>query len=203
MADLTPKQQLFCLEYIKDFNATQAAIRAGYALEPCSGALAGFYVYLLCAPDGRILYVGKGSGRRYVVHIKDAKAGRIVNVAKHQAIRAILDDGGEVVTYCFAQGLDEVSAFRIERELIRGIGVGNLTNIAPGYQDPRQAQIDRAKALLAQIQPEEDFLAWAASLDPVHRRCAESYLDALKRLIDRPWPREIRVGGDGKAREVF
>lgn len=31
MADLTPKQQLFCLEYIKDFNATQAAIRAGYS----------------------------------------------------------------------------------------------------------------------------------------------------------------------------
>ena len=27
---LTPKQQLFCLEYIVDLNATQAAIRAGY-----------------------------------------------------------------------------------------------------------------------------------------------------------------------------
>ena len=29
--ELTGKQQLFVLEYIKDFNATQAAIRAGYA----------------------------------------------------------------------------------------------------------------------------------------------------------------------------
>lgn len=28
---LTPKQESFCREYIKDFNATQAAIRAGYA----------------------------------------------------------------------------------------------------------------------------------------------------------------------------
>jgi phage terminase small subunit len=28
---LTPKQQLFCIEYIKDFNATQSAIRAGYS----------------------------------------------------------------------------------------------------------------------------------------------------------------------------
>lgn len=28
---LTPKQELFCLEYLKDLNATQAAIRAGYA----------------------------------------------------------------------------------------------------------------------------------------------------------------------------
>lgn len=28
-----PKQELFCLEYLKDFNATQAAIRAGYTVK--------------------------------------------------------------------------------------------------------------------------------------------------------------------------
>jgi len=28
---LTPKQETFCLEYLKDLNATQAAIRAGYS----------------------------------------------------------------------------------------------------------------------------------------------------------------------------
>lgn len=31
MAKLTPKQQRFCDEYLIDLNATQAAIRAGYA----------------------------------------------------------------------------------------------------------------------------------------------------------------------------
>ena len=31
MADLRPKQSLFVLEYLKDLNATQAAIRAGYS----------------------------------------------------------------------------------------------------------------------------------------------------------------------------
>lgn len=31
MADLTDKQRAFCKEYIVDFNAAQAAIRAGYA----------------------------------------------------------------------------------------------------------------------------------------------------------------------------
>lgn len=31
MNNLNEKQQLFCIEYIKDFNATQAAIRAGYS----------------------------------------------------------------------------------------------------------------------------------------------------------------------------
>lgn len=29
--DLNPKQRLFCLEYMKDLNGTQAAIRAGYS----------------------------------------------------------------------------------------------------------------------------------------------------------------------------
>lgn len=31
MTKLTDKQELFCLEYLKDLNATQAAIRAGYS----------------------------------------------------------------------------------------------------------------------------------------------------------------------------
>ncbi|HHH1890230.1 TPA: terminase small subunit [Yersinia enterocolitica] len=31
MKQLTPKQELFCREYLKDLNATQAAVRAGYS----------------------------------------------------------------------------------------------------------------------------------------------------------------------------
>ena len=31
MAELTKKQELFCIEYLIDLNATQAAIRAGYS----------------------------------------------------------------------------------------------------------------------------------------------------------------------------
>lgn len=37
--DLTPKQQTFVLEYLKDGNATQAAIRAGYSARS-AGAIA-------------------------------------------------------------------------------------------------------------------------------------------------------------------
>jgi phage terminase small subunit len=33
MTRLTPKQQLFCDEYLIDLNATQAAIRAGYSVK--------------------------------------------------------------------------------------------------------------------------------------------------------------------------
>jgi hypothetical protein len=41
--DLTPKQALFCDEYFKDFNATKAALRAGYSAET---ALSGYLMTL-------------------------------------------------------------------------------------------------------------------------------------------------------------
>ncbi len=37
---MTPKQKKFCLEYLKDLNATQAAIRAGYS--PDTADIIGF-----------------------------------------------------------------------------------------------------------------------------------------------------------------
>lgn len=38
MSNLTNKQKQFCIEYLMDFNATQAAIRAGYS-KTTSGAI--------------------------------------------------------------------------------------------------------------------------------------------------------------------
>lgn len=38
MKGLTPKQQLFVAEYLKDLNATQAAIRAGYSAKTAQPA---------------------------------------------------------------------------------------------------------------------------------------------------------------------
>lgn len=40
MVNLTEKQDFFCREYIKDFNGTQAAIRAGYS-KRTAGSIAG------------------------------------------------------------------------------------------------------------------------------------------------------------------
>lgn len=39
-AELTEKQKMFCEEYLKDYNGTQAAIRAGYS-ERSAGQIAG------------------------------------------------------------------------------------------------------------------------------------------------------------------
>lgn len=41
---LTPKQEAFSLEYLKDLNATQAAIRAGYSEKTASAAAARLLV---------------------------------------------------------------------------------------------------------------------------------------------------------------
>lgn len=38
MKDLTPKQERFCAEYLMDYNATQAAIRAGYSEKTAGSA---------------------------------------------------------------------------------------------------------------------------------------------------------------------
>lgn len=47
--DLTPKQKRFCEEYIKDCNATQAYIRAGYRASPDIARREGYK--LLTKPD--------------------------------------------------------------------------------------------------------------------------------------------------------
>jgi phage terminase small subunit len=41
MPILTPKQRLFVVEYLKDLNATQAAVRAGLAKKPLDHRASG------------------------------------------------------------------------------------------------------------------------------------------------------------------
>jgi phage terminase small subunit len=38
--DMTPRREMFCYEYVKDFNATQAAIRAGFSAKTAGPAAA-------------------------------------------------------------------------------------------------------------------------------------------------------------------
>ncbi|MDE2464184.1 MAG: GIY-YIG nuclease family protein [Alphaproteobacteria bacterium] len=59
-----------------------------------------FYVYVLCRPDGRPFYVGKGLNRRVLEHEAEARRNHPVGEAnpfKCNVIRKILRDGGEVI----------------------------------------------------------------------------------------------------------
>lgn len=85
-----------------------------------------YYVYVhRRASDGRIFYVGKGSGRRAFV-----KFGRCAHwqnvVRKHGYSVEIVKDG-----------MSEVCASSLEKVLIHVIGLQNLCNISPGGDGTR------------------------------------------------------------------
>ncbi len=128
-AGLTPKQARFVSEYLKDQNATQAAIRAGYSF----GEVDGHYCYLLADPrDGQVFYVGKGVRARVQVHARRVRAGRVDNAGKCKRIAEVHAAGREVLELVFASGLTERGAFATEKAMIAALRDHGLTNIAEG-----------------------------------------------------------------------
>ena len=89
-----------------------------------------FYVYVLCRPNGKPFYVGKGSGRRIFDH--DAEARRDCACYKCRVIRKIWRNGGEIVRYTVFTTDDEDTAYAYEAELIAMHGRSNLTNGTDG-----------------------------------------------------------------------
>lgn len=92
-----------------------------------------FYVYVLIDPrDHEIFYVGKGSGNRHAAHLKEWKAGRVVNADKFARIGEIVQSGNEPISKIVMDGLQERRAFAEEAILIAKLGIANLTNMAMG-----------------------------------------------------------------------
>lgn len=59
-----------------------------------------YYVYVLCRPDGRPFYVGKGLNKRALDHEAEARRNHPIgesNPFKCNVIRKIVRDGGEVI----------------------------------------------------------------------------------------------------------
>jgi len=54
------------------------------------------YVYSLAYPDGRVFYVGKGTGKRIHRHEAEAKSGKTRNSFKVRIIKKIWAAGQEV-----------------------------------------------------------------------------------------------------------
>jgi hypothetical protein len=89
-----------------------------------------FYVYLLCRPNGKPFYVGKGKSRRIYDHEKEARGS--CKCHKCNVIRKIWRYGGEVQRYIVFTTNDEQAAFAYECELIALHGRGNLCNLTDG-----------------------------------------------------------------------
>ena len=91
MAELNQRQEMFCREYIKDLNGTQAAIRAGYS-EKTANRIAS---ELLTKPDVQARVMELQSVRVEEVRI-DANyvLKRLIEIDEMD-VSDILDDGGD------------------------------------------------------------------------------------------------------------
>lgn len=74
LADLNPRQQQFCLEYLIDLNATQAAIRAGYSRN--------------CASVTGLQLLRNHKIAAHIQKMKDARANRTA-ISGDQVLREI------------------------------------------------------------------------------------------------------------------
>lgn len=85
-----------------------------------------FYVYTLARPDGRVFYIGKGSGKRINDHEGQARGG--CNCHKCNIIRKVWADGGAIGKAIVFETEDEAEAFEMERRLIADAPLGSLAN---------------------------------------------------------------------------
>ena len=123
MAKLTPKQEMFCLEYIVDLNATQAVIRAGYS-EKTANRIASHLLSKLNIQDRISKLKEKRTGRVKVD--ADYVLSRLVEIDKMDVID-ILSDNGE---------LKQISEW--PETWRRYIGGLDLADMIEGYGDEKQ-----------------------------------------------------------------
>jgi hypothetical protein len=167
MPNLNPKQQRFVSEYLKDQNATQAAVRAGYEFDQPDG----YYAYLLVDPrNGQVFYIGKGVRRRMATHARLARAGRVDNAEKFRRIAAIHAAGSEVVELVFTGGLSERDALAVEKELIAALKDCGLTNISGGNCTNAERLEEVVAAFKRNCVPE---LIWRLTASPAQRAWVE------------------------------
>lgn len=111
---------------------------------------ADFYVYVLFRESGVPFYVGKGWGRRWLHHERDARAGR--RDYRCNIIRQMFALGfHEIPKIKLHEGLTDARAYEYEQALIAAIGrrphgpLVNLTNGGEGVSGLKQSPEHRAK----------------------------------------------------------
>lgn len=119
MAELNEKQKRFCHEYIKDRNATQAAIRAGYAENSAD------------VTGSRLL--GKASISAYIAELAaEARQDRPSAIADAQEVLQLLT--------AFARGTE------MSREMVMdGMAPAHLEDVPPSQQTRISAIKELAK----------------------------------------------------------
>jgi hypothetical protein len=105
----------------------------------------GYYVYLYVDPrNGRPFYVGKGRGKRILVHLSAVGESR-----KIRTITELNELGLEPRLDVLAHGLpDEMTALRIEAAAIDLLGLDDLTNEVRGWRSIQMGRMSLSDLMI-------------------------------------------------------
>lgn len=94
-----------------------------------------YFLYAYGDPkDGRIFYIGKGSGKRHMAHLSTAKNGHPKNYNRLfiNKIKKILRTGKQPLIHKFMFTYSEAESYQNEKEVIERIGLSSLYNLRQG-----------------------------------------------------------------------
>lgn len=138
-----------------------------------------YYVYLLIDPRTNTpFYVGKGSGYRATVHLRESRKGT-ENPWKHSKIQKIRSEGLEPVIEYVARDLPENEAYDLEASLIQKYGRakidegGILTNMCVDNRPPDftgKTHSEEARKRIAEAQRGEKGNAWGRKFTEEQRQ---------------------------------
>lgn len=157
-----------------------------------------YYVYILTdSISNKVIYVGKGKGKRISFHVQAAKRfnepPKQTNKHLFYKIKKILEAGGEVLETKLVENLAEEEAFDVEADLISQFGIDNLCNFSPrGSMNFPPKDSEKYKKLIEDIsrKSKENWAnpEYKEKMTAIRRKQGE----AKRGTRGRPWSKETR-----------